>query len=208
MMLIPRKNAKRALPVVALATLLLISAGVAGCGNTDSEAISEPPDYERLLADSPDELARLHLQGDELLDGGEEAFAARLEALSGYPVVVNVWASWCGPCREEFPLFQEQSAALGREVAFLGVNFQDDPDAAATFLESYPVPYPSYLDPDAAITESLGAGKGLPATVFFDRSGKQTYTKYGPYRSAREFRADIARFAERGGPPSDSVRAG
>lgn len=171
-------------------------------------AVSEPPDYQELLADSPNELARLHTQADELLGGGTGAFDARLTELRGYPVVVNVWASWCGPCREEFPLFQEQSAALGREVAFLGVNFQDDPDAAATFLESYPVPYPSYLDPDASITESLGAGRGLPVTVFFDRSGKQTYTRYGPYRSGREFRVDLERYGLRGGPPSASVQAG
>lgn len=191
-----------------LAVLFLLSTPIAGCGNTDSDGVPEPPDYERLLSDSPNELARLHVQASRLLDGGRKAFDYRLLELRGYPVVVNVWASWCGPCREEFPLFQKESAALGREVAFLGVNFQDDPDAAATFLESYPVPYPSYLDPDASITDSLGAGKGLPVTVFFDRGGKQTYTRYGPYRSADELRADIARYAERGGPPSDSVRAG
>lgn len=205
---IPRKKAKRAASIVLLTALAAASIAITGCAGSDSVAISEPPDYDRLLADSPDELAKIHLQGDELLDGGQEAFDSRISALRGYPVVVNVWASWCGPCREEFPLFQEQSAALGREVAFLGVNFQDDPDAAATFLESYPVPYPSYLDPDASITDSLGAGKGLPATVFFDRDGRQTYTKYGPYRSTREFRADIDRYGFRGGSSAGSIGAG
>ena len=207
-MQIPRKKAKRGASVAFLTAVLLASTVMVGCGNADSGGTPEPPDYERLLADSPNELTKLHLQGDRLLDGGQEAFDARLLELRGYPIVVNVWASWCGPCREEFPLFQKQSAELGREVAFLGVNFQDDPDAAATFLKRYPVPYPSYLDPDASIADSLGAGKGLPATIFFDRGGRQTYTKYGPYRSAREFRADIALYAERGGPPSGSVTAG
>lgn len=205
-MQIPRRNAKRKALIAPLVAISLALIFASGCGNSDSEAISEPPDYERLLADSPDELARIHRQGDELLEGGQEAFDARIAGLRGYPVVVNVWASWCGPCREEFPLFQDQSAAFGREVAFLGVNFQDDPDAAATFLESYPVPYPSYRDPDASITDSLDAGKGLPATVFFDRAGEQTYTKYGPYRSDAEFRGDIERYAL--GSDSSPPRAG
>lgn len=207
-MTFPRKKAKRAGRLTVITAVGLVAMVVAGCGSANEGEAPKPPDYERLLADSPEALAGIHTQGSELLEGGTKAFDARILELRGYPIVVNVWASWCGPCREEFPLFQEESAALGREVAFLGINFQDDPDAAATFLESYPIPYPSYLDPDASITDSLGAGKGLPATVFFDRSGKQTYTKYGPYRSARELRADVERYGRSGGPPSEPVRAG
>lgn len=194
---------------MSVLVLLGVAASVvSGCSGSGTADAPEPPDYEAMLEGSPAPLARLHDQGDELLDGGTAAFESRLSDLAGYPVVVNVWASWCGPCRDEFPFLQEESAALGREVAFLGVNFQDDPDAAATFLESYPVPYPSYLDPKAEITESLGAGKGLPATVFFDRAGTNTYTKYGPYRSTDEFRADIEEFALDDNPSSGDAGAG
>ena len=75
--------------------------------------------------------------------------------MKGYPVVVNQWASWCGPCRAEFPWFQNASAKYGKKVAFLGVDSQDSDDAAKTFLGEYPVPYPSYTDPDKEIAEGF-----------------------------------------------------
>lgn len=87
----------------------------------------------------------------------------------------------------------EESAKWGREVAFLGVDSQDDPDAARTFLREFRIPYPSYSDPDETVAKSIGAGAGLPMTLFFDRSGERQVTKYGPYRSAQEFRSDLAR---------------
>jgi cytochrome c biogenesis protein CcmG/thiol:disulfide interchange protein DsbE len=118
-----------------------------------------------------------------------------MSELEGYPAVVNVWASWCGPCRAEFPHFQDAAADMGTKVAFLGVNSQDSESAAATFLESSPLPYPSFSDPDKAITESLGAGQGLPATAFFNAAGERTYTKLGPYEDEAALLADVNRYA-------------
>jgi cytochrome c biogenesis protein CcmG, thiol:disulfide interchange protein DsbE len=156
---------------------------------------SPGPDYDEKLAGSPAPLAALHDQANELLPGGQKAFEARLAELEGFPVVANVWASWCGPCREEFPHFQQVSADLGTEVAFMGIDSQDSSSAAATFLESNPVPYPSFSDPDEEITRSVGAGQGLPATAFFDASGERTHTKIGPYRDEEELEADVRRYA-------------
>jgi cytochrome c biogenesis protein CcmG/thiol:disulfide interchange protein DsbE len=110
--------------------------------------------------------------------------------------VVNIWASWCGPCRFEFPTLQKASAAYGKQVAFLGVNSQDSDAGAETFLEEAPVPYPSFSDGEE-IADSIGAGHGLPDTAYYDRSGKLCYLKQGPYSEHAELAADVQRFALR-----------
>jgi cytochrome c biogenesis protein CcmG, thiol:disulfide interchange protein DsbE len=171
----------------------------AGCGASGGDYGGEHPDYATALAGSPPLLAALHRQANELLGGGKDAYEERIAALRGYPAVVNVWASWCGPCRFEFPHFQQAAADYGKRVAFLAVDSQDSDEAAATFLEEAPVPYPSYTDPDEKITDSLGASLGLPDTAFYDRRGELVYLKQGPYDDLAELRADIERYALGGG---------
>jgi thiol-disulfide isomerase/thioredoxin len=183
------------------ALALFVSAAIlgAGCGGGDGDGSGSPaPDYASELKGSPPPLANLHRQADQLLGGGKPAFEQRLEKLNGFPSVVNVWASWCGPCRAEFPHFQQVGADLGREVAFMGVDSDDDSDAAVTFLESNSVPYPSYSDPDKEIATALGATLGIPATAFFDSEGRQTHIRHGPYATSAELEADVRRFAING----------
>jgi cytochrome c biogenesis protein CcmG, thiol:disulfide interchange protein DsbE len=117
-----------------------------------------------------------------------------LSKLRGHPVVVNVWASWCGPCRSEFPHLQSQAAKHGEEVAFLGVDTQDSDDAARTFLEEFPVPYPSISDPDRDVEAAVRA-VGLPVTAFYGPDGELRYTKQGPYTDEADLEADIRRYA-------------
>jgi thiol-disulfide isomerase/thioredoxin len=171
-----------------------------GCGSSGGDYGGEHPDYAKALAGSPAPLAALHRQANELLGGGQDAYDARLAKLRGYPVVVNAWASWCGPCRFEFPYFQRAAAEYGKRVAFLGIDSEDSDDAAATFLAEAPVPYPSYTDPDKAVRESFGAGLGLPDTAFYDRDGRLVYLKQGPYDDLAELRGDIRRYALGRGP--------
>jgi cytochrome c biogenesis protein CcmG/thiol:disulfide interchange protein DsbE len=179
---------------VAGAAIAALLAG--GCGASESgDYGGGHPDYARALAGSPTPLAALHEQADELLPGGEDAYERRLRALAGYPAVVNVWASWCGPCRFEFPNFQRAAARYGKRVAFVGVDNKDTEDAAKTFLEEAPVPYPSYADPSSEIADGIGAGRGLPDTAFYDRSGDLVYLKLGPYTDLAALRADIERYA-------------
>ncbi len=169
---------------------------IAGCGSSQSgDYGGKHPDYAKALAGSPAPLAALHRQANQLLPGGKDTYEERIAALHGYPAVVNVWASWCGPCRFEFPHFQQAAADYGKRVAFFGVDTQDSDDAASTFLAEAPVPYPSYTDPDKDIGEAIGASLGLPDTAFYDRRGKLVYLKQGPYDNEAELRADIERYA-------------
>ncbi|HKG36305.1 MAG TPA: TlpA disulfide reductase family protein [Solirubrobacterales bacterium] len=174
--------------------LTWLTVALTGCGGDDGSATAAP-DYDAKLAGAPPKLARLHDQANDLLGGGADAFEARLADLRGFPVVVNKWASWCGPCRLEFPHFQEVSADYGERVAFIGVDSDDSDDAAATFLSRYPVPYPSYSDPDQQVAEVFGATRGFPATAFYDRGGRLVYLKQGPYTDSAQFEADLRKYA-------------
>jgi thiol-disulfide isomerase/thioredoxin len=191
---------KRRTLSMTLLALAAIALGASGCGSSGSGDYGGPhPDYERALAGAPAPLATLHAQANELLPGGTDAYEKRIGQLQGYPVVANVWASWCGPCRFEFPVLQKLSARYGKRVAFVGIDSQDSDDAATTFLAEAPVPYPSYTDPDQKIADSLGASLGLPDTAFYDRGGELVYLKQGPYAEDSELEADVRRYALKGG---------
>lgn len=194
-----RMTTRRSPPIALLAALLavLLASGCGGGGSSQDYG-GKHPDYARALAGSPAPLARLHRQANELLPGGTEAFEKRIASLRGYPVVANVWASWCGPCRFEFPTLQRLSARYGKRVAFLGVNSEDSDDAAATFLREAPLSYPSYSDPRKEIFDSIG-GVGFPDTAFYDRAGRLAYLKQGPYAHDAELEADLRRYALEGG---------
>ena len=184
----------------ALAALAL---GVGACGGDDDDADGAGnPDSALTAAEAaeplrgaPPALAAIRKQANEILDEGSEGFAARLEQLEGTPVVVNKWASWCGPCREEFPFFQRQAIERGDEVAFLGLLSDDGPETGASFLEELPLPYPSYLDPDKEIADAFQAGREFPSTLFIDASGEVAFTKLGPYTDEEMLAADIDRYA-------------
>jgi cytochrome c biogenesis protein CcmG/thiol:disulfide interchange protein DsbE len=177
-----------------LAVLILVLAS--GCGAQVAQVSTPTPAQARAaLAGSPAELAALHNQATELLDGGPSAFKARVAALRGRPVVVNAWASWCGPCRFEMPYFARTAVRFGRRVAFLGVNAGDDNGHAAAFLRRHWVPYPSYVDPHDQIADEIGVRAGLPTTVFYRSDGKVWFVHQGQYRDEAQLVADVKRNA-------------
>ncbi len=183
---------------IALFALALAALTAAGCGSSGGDFDGTHPDYATALAGSPAPLAALHKQANQLLPGGTDAYEKRVAALKGYPVVANIWASWCGPCRFEFPTLQKLSARYGKRVAFLGVNSQDSDANAKEFLAEAPVPYPSYTDPGKGLIESLGGIGGLPDTAFYDREGKLVHLQQGPYTDDSELEADVRRYALEG----------
>jgi protein SCO1/2 len=147
------------------------------------------------LRGSPRALAELHAQSARLLQARPSTFDARLAALRGRPVVVNEWASWCGPCRIEFPLLSRASAHFGRRVAFVGVDVNDNVTQARDFLAQHPVSYPSYADPDSAIARTFGSTQGLPTTIFIGPNGRRIHAHVGYYAAMAELDADIERYA-------------
>jgi thiol-disulfide isomerase/thioredoxin len=190
------KRALMLLGAVALVAVLVIGLTQAG---GDGSAPREDGTFDlaqarRELAGAPAPLAALHDQANEILAGSPEDFEARLRELRGHPVVINKWASWCGPCRAELPILQELSTSRGKEIAFVGVNARDKRPAAERFAARFPVPYPSYEDPDEMIARALKAPSNFPVTLFVDDAGKTVFTHQGGYRTAADLQADIDRY--------------
>lgn len=139
-------------------------------------------------------LKEIVAQANELLPGETKAFDARMDELKGLPVVVNKWAHWCGPCKAEFPILQQAAKKYGGEVAFLGVNFYDSKDAASAFLRQYPVPFPSYFDPDMKIAKQIPPAPKAPITNIYDDAGRLVYVEAGPFSSLEDFEEKLIRY--------------
>lgn len=173
-----------------MSPLVIATVLVAGCGsNGDGAVVSDSPpstataipgvascDELPLQAESgrtnTDMLPSLHLP---CLTSGP---TITMSDLGGSPVLLNLWASWCGPCREEMPLLQAAHESYGERVAFLGVNTEDTNDAAASLLVDLGITYPQVVDVDGDLLAHLGP-PGLPVTVVLDRDGRVADTHIG-----------------------------
>ncbi len=159
--------------------LLAVCLLAVGCGSDDS---SNPPPGP-----------------DQFLDGGRPAFESFIKEQRGTPVVVNKWASWCGPCRSEFPYFRDQARKHKGQITFVGVDANDNDGDARDFLADNPVPYKHFRDPKLEISASFNGVQAFPTTAFYDAKGKLAFVHVGPYRSENDLTADIDRYARGSG---------
>lgn len=118
-----------------------------------------------------------------------------LEALRGRPVVLNFFASWCGPCIREMPALQAMSEHYEGRVHFVGVTFNDRREAARDVLERTGVAYPSAFDPDSDVALDY-AVRVMPTTVFIDADGNLVERKDGEI-SERQLRTVVDRLLDR-----------
>ncbi len=107
-----------------------------------------------------------------------------LLAASERPVVLNVWASWCIPCRSEAPLLETANDRFGADVAFVGVNVRDSQDGARAFIAEFgdsgaSEPIQHYFDRAGDVPNALGGGGGVPLTFFFAPSGELVKLHHG-----------------------------
>jgi thiol-disulfide isomerase/thioredoxin len=137
----------------------------AGCANDDGDDAAEGS----LLPADPYELPAFDMASYEQL----------LAELEGTPVLVNIWASWCGPCRDEAPHLEAAHDEFGDRVQFLGLDILDERGSARDFMREYGWTYPSVFDATGAIRDGLGI-LGQPATLFYDTSGELVKTWSGP----------------------------
>lgn len=112
-----------------------------------------------------------------------------IDELRGSVVVVTVWASWCGPCRDEVPVLSAAEQELGPEgLKVLGVVFRDNPDAARQFVEEEEPAYPSVLDPEGTISVAWGVS-ALPQSFLVNRNGEVVDRHFGA--ATDEWIADV-----------------
>lgn len=170
----------------------LLTALLAGClsieqngsaGNLAEPLSGEGPSAEagQSLSELPSAPKKDHPAPDftlNRLDGGE----LTLSELRGVPVILNFWATWCGPCRLEMPHLQEASATHGEDLVILGVNLtqrENDTADIPTFVDEYGLTFPIVLDEEGTVAE-LYQVRGQPASVFINAEGIVHTVFYGP----------------------------
>jgi cytochrome c biogenesis protein CcmG, thiol:disulfide interchange protein DsbE len=170
----------------------LLVALLAGCTADrtagDAAPSGSPADVETVLDPCP-------AQPDEPAAGAQILPAVTLDCLGGgeldlgrapgTPTVVNLWASWCTPCREELPVLQEFADTAAGKVQVVGVISKDGVPQANSFASDAGVTFPGAFDGEGRLMAELGL-PGLPATYFLDDSGAVVHTETGPVDSLDE----------------------
>jgi cytochrome c biogenesis protein CcmG/thiol:disulfide interchange protein DsbE len=116
----------------------------------------------------------------DLPDLAEPGERVALRGFRGQPVVVNFWASWCDPCREEAPELVRAARRFSTQVTFLGVNILDGREEALNYVDRYGIDYVNVRDPRAVIAKRYTV-TGAPETFFIDREGNVVGSYIGAF---------------------------
>ncbi|MBB3083511.1 TlpA family protein disulfide reductase [Geodermatophilus sabuli] len=172
------------------ALLLLTLAGCGSDGTDDGAAPSSAPSVQNTTAACPDQPDAPASGGEVLADvtvdclgGGWLAFGRA----QGAPTVVNLWASWCGPCREELPLVQQLADEAGDRLRVLGLVSQDPASNGLAFAADAGVTMPTGVDEEGELAIEQGL-RGLPYTYFLHADGSIAHLQLRPVTSLEELR--------------------
>lgn len=144
---VPRRRRRTRRGVLALAAAALVVLGLVGCSSSSSQGL-KPVELQPLPGGGP----------------------VALTSLKGTPLVVNLWATWCAPCKTEMPDLQAASQRAGTSARFIGISNDRDPAAAKKMGNELGVTYDLYSDPQGA-TQAAYDVTQLPTTLFFDAQG-------------------------------------
>lgn len=176
------KENKRLIVLIAVLAAVLLLAGVGYrwlSGRYEPEAPQLTVQEETEKEESPEERV-IAPDFTVLNDDGEEV---RLSDFAGKPVVINIWATWCGPCRSELPAFEQMYEVYGEDIEFLMVNAtdgaQETVEGVKAFIEESGYDFPVYYDTEFSASMAYGASS-IPLTVFVLADG----TLAGGYRGA------------------------
>jgi thiol-disulfide isomerase/thioredoxin len=152
---------------------LKAAAGIEDCPASDAKAPSDDALPDVVL---------------DCLGGGRKV---KLAGLAGTPTVINLWASWCGPCRDELPLLARADRDYDGRVRVLGIDMAHAaPEAALRLAKDSEVTYPLLVDRSSKVRGPLRVS-GLPMTVFMDSQGRMVFTERTPFRSYADVTAAI-----------------
>ena len=186
----PRRWSALVLPVL-LALLAGCTSGSDGAASASTPSVAAVANTTQACPAQPDSAASGTTTLPKLrfscLGGG----ALDLAKAPGVPTVVNLWGSWCGPCREELPVLEQFDRAAAGRVQVLGVVSKDGKPQAESFASDAGVTFPSAFDGQGDLMAGVGINV-LPYTYFLAADGAVTYTQVGPVRSLDQLRQLVA----------------
>jgi thiol-disulfide isomerase/thioredoxin len=167
---------KKMIAVVAVGTTLLLS----GCGKEELLITGEVVACNRIeLIDKPTQ--------ELLAECLDSSPGVNVAAIKG-PAVINVWGSWCDPCKEELPFFAEFFQSKDPQIQLIGVDVEEKRiEDGRMFARTHGIMWPNLYDADGATRKYFGMG--VPVTWFIDGDGKVLYKKIGPIKSTEELRS-------------------